>query len=404
MLILGNPVRAYAWGSERRLARFLGREPAGGPEAELWIGAHADDPSLLPDGRRLDAVIAADSVSMLGDRVASVHAGRLPFMMKVLAVDRPLSLQVHPRAAQATAGFAREDGAGVPDAERNYRDPFHKPELLYALTRFEGMAGFRDVAATASILQLLGHPWADALAADLGAAPAAEALERAVTRILAMHPRDVSRVLEELVASAAGAVTRGHRRQRSTRLAGPRDPEWHRESIRVFELLPSLAGRYPEDPGVLTTLLLNHLVLAPGEAMFVAPGVLHAYVSGTGVEVMAASDNVVRAGLTTKHRDVAELLRLTDFAPVPPLRCEPTVADGVRSYSPPVADFALHVADAPCQLQTADGPSIVLALEDSELIAEQPATLPRGTSVYLPPSPRPLQITRGSVAQGSVPS
>ena len=266
------------------------------------------------------------------------------------------------------------------------------------------MAGFRDIAATASMLQLLGHPWADALAADLRAAPAAAALEGAVTRILSMQPRDVSRVLEELVTAAADAVTRGHRRQRSTRPAGPRDTAWHRESIRVFELLPSLASRYPDDPGVLTTLLLNHLVLAPGEAMFVAPGVLHAYVSGTGVEVMAASDNVVRAGLTTKHRDATELLNLTDFAPVPPLRWEPTSAAGVRSYSPPVADFALHVADGPSRLPATDGPSIVLALEDSEILTEQPAMLTRGTSVYLPPSPHALQITRGAVARGSVPA
>ncbi len=154
MFRLSNAVRGYAWGSETRLAEFLGRTPSGGPEAELWIGAHEGDPSRLPDGRSLGDAIADHPQEMVGGRVCDIFGDRLPFLMKVLAVDEPLSLQVHPSSARARAGHARENEQDVPvDApHRSYKDQWHKPELIFALSRFEGMAGFRDVPGTVELL------------------------------------------------------------------------------------------------------------------------------------------------------------------------------------------------------------------------------------------------------------
>lgn len=416
MLVLTNPVRDYAWGSRRHLAEFLGRPPSGGPEAELWIGAHEGDPSILPDGRRLDDVIAADPVGMLGERVAAQSGRRLPFLMKILAVNEPLSLQVHPSSERARTGFEREEHAGVPvaSARRSYRDPFHKPELIYALTRFEGMAGFRHVGRSAALLRLLGHPWAEDVARRLTTGGPAQALRAVVGELLALDAGEASTLLVELVAAARVAAEREHARERHTHRPRTRaaavETEQRREPIRVFELFPSLAERYPADPGVLVTLLLNHVVLARGEAMYVGAGVVHAYASGFGLEIMAASDNVLRAGLTPKHRDVAELLAVTDFRPSPSPRWPPTTSQDalVARFEPPVADFTLTVGSA-CEITPAtDGPSLVVALDDRCTIEDSasPARrLGRGETLFCPPrrDSRPRLSGTGTVAVGCVP-
>src|SRR4051812_18807379 len=162
MYRLDCAVRDYAWGSRTHLPRFLGRPADGAAQAELWVGAHPGDPAHLPDGRALDAAIREDPEHALGPRVSAMFGDRLPFMVKALAAAEPLSLQVHPTSERARLGYAGENAAGVPvgDPRRNYRDEFHKPELVLALTRFEGMAGFRDVEKSAQILRLLDSPWA----------------------------------------------------------------------------------------------------------------------------------------------------------------------------------------------------------------------------------------------------
>ncbi len=411
MYLLTNPVRDYAWGSRRRLATFLGRVPSGGPEAELWIGAHEGDTSLLPDGRRLDHAIAADPVALLGERVHADHGARLPFLMKVLAVHEPLSLQVHPSAERARLGFEREERAGVPvDApHRSYRDPWHKPELIYALTRFEGMAGFRDVGRSSALLELLNHPWADQVASRLVSDFPSQTLRTVVTEILTTPPEEVREILTGLVSSARRAAERGHERELTHgSLRSRRDTEEavvRREAIRVCELFPTLVARYPDDPGVLVTLLLNHVVLAPGEAMFVGAGVVHAYASGFGVEIMAASDNVLRAGLTPKHRDVPEVLAATDFTPIDAPRFEPYADGSTQVFLPPVADFALTVA-ATASRSSADGPHLVLALDDDCVLLTEDGggrvALARGQTVFVPASAGPLEV-RGSAAVGHVP-
>ena len=406
---LVGAVRRYEWGSRSLLPRFLGSEPDGDPHAELWFGAHPGDPSLLSDGSTLADHIAARPDEALGPEVADRFGPRLPFLMKALAASEPLSLQVHPTAERARDGFAREDSAGIPvdAAVRSYRDDSHKPELIVALTRFEGMAGFRDVTKSAAILRMLGLPWADAVADGLVAGEPAQALYAAVSDMLAMPADRVADLLVEVAAAARRAEEEGHRRRPpSTRIHRERD-SIEREATRVFAQTPPLAERYPRDPGVLVTLLLNHVILRPGEAMFLDAGIVHAYTSGFGVEIMAASDNVVRAGLTPTHVDVPELLEIADFRPMAPPQLLPAEEHAaVLSYAPPVAEFRLHVADAPARALPVRGPAIVLALEGEVGVATaaERQCLSQGEAVFVGYAEGAIELTgSGRVAVGAVP-
>lgn len=369
--LLENPVRDYAWGSRTHLPRLLGREPDGRPWAELWMGAHPTAPSRLADGTSLRDAIAADADALLGRRLHSVFGDRLPFLMKVLAAAEPLSLQVHPTTERARVRAAEQDAAGIArDApERTYPDPQHKPEMLFALTRFEGMAGFRDPVRTAAILRGLGLGWLDEMAAELAdTRTPSRTLREVVTALLERKGADLERDLRQLREAALSAEVVSHSRRAGRRQGVADDPTLvERESVRVYAAVARLVAQYPADPGVLVTLLLNHVVLAAGEAMFVDAGVIHAYTSGFGVEIMAESDNVLRAGLTVKHVDVPELLEVADFRPIPPPLWDPTEVDLDRTtallFSPPVEEFellSLHVRE-PVTLR--GGPQVLLCLD-----------------------------------------
>lgn len=407
---LDGAVRRYAWGSRTLLPRFLGAEPDGGPHAELWLGAHPGDPAELPDGTTLADLVAQRPDETLGPDVAGRFGGRLPFLMKALAAAEPLSLQVHPTAARAREGFAREDAAGIPleAAHRSYQDESHKPELVVALTRFEGMAGFRDVEKSAAILRMLDLPWADAVADELTVGDPEKALHTVVAGILSLPEDEIAELLVDVSAAARRAEDEGHRRRPpSPRVHRDRD-DVDREATRVFAQTPPLAARYPRDPGVLVTLLLNHVILRPGEAMFLDAGIVHAYTSGFGVEIMAASDNVVRAGLTPKHVDVPELLEIADFRPSPAPQWDPVEAGpGVLAYAPPVAEFNLHVVAAPANDLPVAGPCIVLALDGEVIIATDldSQALGQGAAVFVGHDEGALEVSgSGRVAIAGVPA
>ena len=409
MFLMDNPVRDYAWGSATQLAQFLDRRASGRPEAELWIGAHELCPSGLPDGRRLDDVIAESPASILGRRVCDLFEDRLPYLMKVLAVDQPLSLQVHPSDERARVGHRREDDAGVAldHATRNYKDRSHKPELVYALTKFEGLAGFRDVIKSAAMLRLLKVGWADETAARLESGPPAEALRAVVTDTLALEGRKLARILRDVGDAARHAGARATREEGRHAVHRKGDATIRPEAARSFTRVGDLVKDYPRDPGVLVTLLLNNVLLAPGEAMFVAAGVVHAYLDGLGVEIMASSDNVLRAGLTPKHMDVPELLAVTSFDPVPPPRWEPS--EKTREFlhlEPPVAEFCLTVGRTPLRRVPATGPRTVLVLDGAVTVTTRTDTLSagRGQSVFVSHDDGPVSLTgEARVAVGSVP-
>lgn len=407
MYHLQNPVRHYAWGSGLHIPRLLGEEPAGLPWAELWLGAHPADPSRLDDGRRLDEAIAADPEAMLGEQVASAF-GRLPFLIKLLAAGEPLSLQVHPSSEQARLRFAAQEAAGIPyDApDRSYQDPSHKPELIYALTRFEGMAGFRDLDRTVAILRELGLPWLDELAERLdGTETPFQALHEVVTDVLGWTSPWLAERLADLSTAAARAEDRLHAPPARRRPPAVAPESVDRESLRVFQQTQRLVERYPEDPGVVVTLLLNHVVLAAGEAMFLPAGIIHAYTSGFGVEVMASSDNVVRAGLTLKHVNIPEMLRVTDFRPTPPPRwsADDSVA-GVQVFAPPVSEFELTMLNRVDQRTLGIGPTIVLCLAGRAEVREQDdkTVLGSGDAVYVHAGAE-VRVPRGRVAVSRCP-
>jgi mannose-6-phosphate isomerase len=376
--LLDNPVRPYAWGSRTVIAELLGEPvPSPHPQAELWFGAHPADPShlVLADGRRvpLHDAVRADPDRLLGPERTGRWGGRLPFLLKVLAADEPLSLQAHPSAVQAAAGYAREDAAGLPlDApERNYRDASHKPELICALTEFHALVGFREPAATVRLLEALEVPDLAAHTMLLAGQPDHDGLRALFTTWITL-PQSV---LDRLVPALQDGCVR---------LAAT-DGEFRAEARVLLEL----SERYPGDAGVLAAALLNRVVLAPGEALFLPAGVLHTYLAGAGVEIMANSDNVLRGGLTPKHVDVPELLRVLDFgAPPPPvLRGCP---DGRWArYRTPADEFLLRRLESgpePAGIPVpAGGPRILLCTAGSAGVRDggREVELRRGGAVWL---------------------
>jgi mannose-6-phosphate isomerase len=319
-----NEPRDYAWGSTTLIPELLGVPATGRPQAELWLGTHPGSPARLVgrDGDLRDV------------------AGELPFLLKILAAATPLSLQVHPTTAQAEEGFERENAAGIPlDApHRNYKDPHAKPEMLYALSdEFRALCGFRPVAQTRATL--------DAARAGLFPELGTDADLPAVFEWLLSGAPDVAAVVDDVTTLARNA-------------AG--------ESWATVRLL---AEHYPGDPGVAISLLLHTVVLARGEALYLPAGNVHAYLSGLGVELMGPSDNVLRGGLTPKHVDVTELLRVVDFTPVAEPRLEPVAAPGVREFRPDGAGLRLVIVEeASATLDVGGRAVVVVAIGEDAVV------------------------------------
>ncbi len=385
MDVMRNPVRRYAWGSHTQIAELLGVPPDGGPQAELWLGAHASAPSRVTrDGRsrNLDAVVAADPQRELGPAVAAAFGDRLPYLFKVLAVAAPLSLQAHPSSAQAEAGYAAEERRGVPldAAERNYPDPHHKPELVVALTRFEALVGFRPVEQTLDLLADLSCSRLAWLDEALRACTDAAGVREALTRLLTLSEPLCRPLVDEIAAACTRRLAAGT----------PYAAE--------LATVDRLAAAYPGDVGVAAALLLDPVRLEPGEALHIPAGVLHAYQRGMALEVMPSSDNVLRGGLTSKHVDVPELLRALDAATCGPSRVQPQPGvDGEVHYPTPIAEFALSRIDPAVGevVMTSTGPQIVLATQGSLRVRTERDDLPlrRGGSLYLPAADGPTTLT-----------
>lgn len=370
-------VRSYAWGSRTDLAALQGRPvPSEHPEAEIWLGAHPADPAMIDDGtstRSLLSVIDENPALELGANTSATYLGRLPFLLKLLAADEPLSLQAHPSARQAAEGFAREESARIPidSSLRNYRDASHKPELIVALTEFHALAGFRCPRRTVEFIDALNVDALSGYRSLLADQPDDAGLRTVFTSWITL-PGPALDALLPLVAD--GCIEYLSTRAQSD------GGKFVAEARTLLELGES----YPGDAGVLAALLLNRITLTPGQGIFLDAGNLHAYLTGTGVEIMANSDNVLRGGLTTKHVDVPELLRILDFQPseVKILEAEPDSRDTVARYETPAPEFALSraaVSHGSSVKSDSDGPSIVLCTKgrvvlddgDRELVLEQ---------------------------------
>ncbi len=407
MLALHNTVQTYDWGSRTALPALLGVPPDGRPQAELWFGAHPSAPStaepvqvLAPVGaaagaapRRLDTVIADAPADLLGADVLARFGPRLPYLVKLLAAEHSLSLQVHPTAEQARAGYDRERSGGRTTG-RSYTDPWHKPEMLVAISPVRALAGFREPTDSARDLAAFG---ADALGPVVAVlrspGPAAALISRAFGLLLALPPATVAAVL-------AGAPP---------------------GLLAAQSLVRVLDADHPADPGVLAALLLHELRLQPGQALVVGAGVVHCYVTGVGLEVMATSDNVLRAGLTTKHVDVAEVLRVIDASPgtAPvldpvPIVCSATLTE--RRYAPGFAELEIVVADVGGDRFTATsprrGPRLVVCLAGAVQVAAgddvradgASTTLTGGGSVFVADVDGPVSLSgAGRVVIAAVP-
>jgi len=375
--LLEPVIQPYAWGSHTAIAELQGRPaPTPLPEAELWMGAHPSAPSGVErtDGHTtLEAVIAADPVRELGEQCAARFGGRLPFLLKVLAAETALSIQVHPSREQAQAGYRAETERGLApgDKSRNYVDDWPKPEILCALTAFEVLAGMRTTADAAALLRALNVEELAPLAADLAAASGPATLNQALAAILSW-PADGFAALVGSVVAACGRLAAG---------GGP--------YAAACAAAVRIAVDHPGDLGIVASLLLRHLVLQPGEAVFLPAGGLHSYLHGTGVELLANSDNVVRAGLTPKHIDIPELLKLTNPAVEVPVIEPRPLGEGVFRYDSPAPEFRLYRAeldDAQVALPGAGGPRVVLCTEGTaELRAAGagPLKIGRGESGYI---------------------
>lgn len=374
---LNNSLQNYAWGSKTALTELYGIEnPQGLPMAELWMGAHPKSPSTVEvngEARSLREVIDADKVATLGNAVAE-RFGELPFLFKVLCADQPLSIQVHPSKAAAEEGFARENAAGIPlsAAERNYKDANHKPELVYALTPFQAMNGFRELHEIVSLLEPVA-----------GAHPQiAHFLENADEANLAKLFATLLSLQDEAKSRAIGVL-------KSALNAREGEP---------WQTIKSIASDYPDDSGLFSPLLLNVITLQPGEAMFLFAETPHAYLKGVALEVMANSDNVLRAGLTPKFIDIPELLANLKFQakPAATLLTQPQRDGETLNFPIPVEDFAfaIHGLSAAPQALAQNSAALLFCIEGQAVIEKsgQQLVLKPGESCFVAANESPVNV------------
>ena len=374
-----NSVQNYAWGSKTALTDLYGiANPNNLPMAELWMGAHPKSSSKIEDAsgqaRSLRDVIDADKAALLGDKVAQ-RFGELPFLFKVLCADQPLSIQVHPNKQASEIGFAKENAAGIPldAAERNYKDPNHKPELVFALTPFLAMNAFREFSEIISLLQPVAG--AHNAIAHFLENPNAEALSQLFASLLNMQGEEKSHALAVLKAA----------------LESQQGEPW--ETIRL------IAQFYPDDSGLFSPLLLNVVKLNPGEAMFLFAETPHAYLQGVALEVMANSDNVLRAGLTPKYIDIPELVANVKFVanPAAELLTQPVKNGAELDFPIAVEDFAFSLHDL-SQTETTiaqESAAILFCVEGEATLhkGEQRLVLKPGESAFVAANESPVSVS-----------
>lgn len=400
LFLLENSIMNYTWGSTRAIPALCGSPADGKPQAEVWMGAHPQAPSRLVDAREaqagdavhgkgnaektisLDLFIEENPIAALGERDHD-RFGHLPFLFKLLAAEKPLSIQVHPSLEQARQGWARENAAGIPigDAKRNYKDDNHKPEILCALSPFTVMAGFRPIAETRSLLEALGLDHLGPILEKMKLPEESMALKVLLEELFALDTGAKEAILEALPDACS--------RLEACEAAGSNGPI-------VAALVQRLLAHYPGDIGVLAPCYLNIITLQAGEAIFVDAGILHSYVEGFGVELMANSDNVIRGGLTPKHIDVDELMSIVRFEAGKPellqLPDEPLVR-----FQTPSREFCLEcatIAPGETVFLAPKGARILVAVTGSlQLKADgELLTLDQGQSAFVMASAGELRI------------
>ncbi|WP_434999227.1 mannose-6-phosphate isomerase, class I [Vibrio scophthalmi] len=370
---LDNVIQNYIWGSQTAITELFGiGNPDHQPQAEIWMGAHPNGCSkIASNGMLLSDLIAQDPVSVLGDYTVE-RFGDLPYLFKVLSADKPLSVQVHPSRSKAIQGYQKENSQGIELAagNRNYKDANHKPELVYALTFYKAMNGFRPIN---DIVALFNQANIETLRSEIDALqdrPSAAGLRAFFSVVMNLSGEQKKQALSELHQTITGKAKTSKARE-------------------AFALIAEFSQEYADDIGLFSPLMLNVVELEPGEAMFLHAETPHAYVKGTGLEIMANSDNVLRAGLTPKHMDVAELIDNTQFVSVDPtqIKLTPYQMENKIGYPIPVDDFAFEVlkADIEEKAQYVRGAEILFCVEGQVTVRDnhESVTLKAGESVFV---------------------
>lgn len=377
---LKNTLQHYAWGSKTAMTELFGfANPNNQPQAELWMGAHPSACSLLltDDGeKRLDDFIAENPEAVLGKAVYQ-RFGCLPYLLKILSAGEPLSIQVHPNKVNAEKGFARENAQGIPlDApHRNYKDDNHKPELVYALTEYDALNGFREISEIIALFDTAAVPTLDSVLSAFKLQPDNMGLQTFFAAVMSLSDEEKSQAVRELLNTVKQTDKATDKMTDAT-------------TKIAFRLIADCAKLYPGDVGLFAPLLLNIITLQPGEAMFLYAETPHAYLHGTGIEIMASSDNVLRAGLTPKYMDAPELIANVNCQPMPldTLKLA-SCSDGYDKFFPiPVDDFAFEVCFVEGESDKAvNSAEIILCLNGAITLIQGKKTLmlQRGESVFI---------------------
>ncbi len=375
--LLKNSIQEYAWGSYTAIPDLLGTpSPSENPQAELWMGAHPKAPSLIKYNNQwqaLDKIIEMHPKAFLGEQVADKFLNRLPYLFKILAASKPLSIQAHPSREQAVQGFERENRQGIPlDAtNRNYRDDNHKPECICALSDFWALCGFRRIPEMLLLLSKISPPGLESAIHDLSEKPDSKGLRIFFQRLITMPKSEIEAILNQTMAKVGLYIQD--------------DP--------VFKWMRILYEAYGNDFGVFSPVLLNLVCLKSGQALFLASGELHAYLSGLGIELMANSDNVLRGGLTPKHMDVPELLNILTFEEKEIEILTPQQAGACEKVYPcPAEEFVLSVvkvkSGSSYQSRDSHTVEIVICIEGKARLSEYDSKkmifLSRGQSAIVP--------------------
>ncbi len=376
---LENQIKKYAWGSYTAMGELFGLpNPDNQPQAEMWLGAHNAGCSqiITANGKEnLAEFIATNPEKILGKKTAETFSS-LPFLLKILSAAMPLSIQVHPSKSAAERGFAKENQMGIPlDAlHRNYKDDNHKPELVYALTEYQALNGFREIDEIITLFQQAEITSLQTPIASLKNQPDSEGLKQFFTTVMVLDEKMKTQAIGELLNNV--------------------DEKGDTDSRAVFALIKQLNELYPNDVGLFAPLLLNYITLQPSEAMFLYAETPHAYIEGTGIEIMANSDNVLRAGLTPKHIDTNELLANIKYSPKPfaTLKLQPkAIGTGHQTFPVPVNDFAFDIINLVHQSDktslTVNSAEILLCLDGTITVTDsdnqQSITIEKGLSVFI---------------------
>ncbi|MCF7364460.1 mannose-6-phosphate isomerase, class I [Vibrio sp. A1-b2] len=370
---LDNVVQHYPWGSSTALSELFGIDnPDHVPQAEIWMGSHPNGCSkILTSGKTLAELILEDPNQVLGNYTAD-RFGDLPFLFKVLAAEKPLSVQVHPSKKKAEEGFEKENSLGIAlgASNRNFKDGNHKPELVYALTFYKAMNGFRPIS---DIVSLFNQAKIESLRNDIDTLQANQhekGLKVFFSVVMNLSGERKQQALSELFrALADGAKTLKAR--------------------EAFSLISEFKRDYDDDIGLFSPLLLNVIELEPGDAMFLHAETPHAYVRGVGLEIMANSDNVLRAGLTPKYMDVSELIENTKFIPTPSerIKLRPYQMENKLGYPIPVDDFGFEIinVDSTSRKQYVRSAEILFCIEGKVdiTVLNTTVTLVAGESAFV---------------------